>query len=931
MSKLTIMKYLSKLLFPLLLLPNIVIATNSPMLSIEKPTPYPGYLTKAATIDITGSVNNIGKSFTVVISDQRGSVYKAQITPSQQPGTFAWQINSVLLKPGVNIFQIKATDNAGLSALRYLTVTQPEEDTGNNKTFGTAKFGNRLVQYEIVHDRVIVEGDIDLGPAQTIQDTGTPPAKKTSAGNITTAGITISYNNNLWPKSGNVVQIPYTITSGNANVTAAIAQFNATFSGIAQWLPRTTETDYVDFNLDINDHSGSGFSAVGRIGGKQQIGGSIDVTVPTVLHEMGHAIGLHHEQSRADRDAYITLLSGNIIKTLKANFNPVTDNVQKTGLYDYASIMHYQAFTFSKNGEPTIETIPAGIPLSELGDFSAGDIDGIKRLYQLAPNDVTITTNPPGLQVIVDGNTVTTPQTFNFALNSVHTLDIPAGSQTLAGVTYTYGRWSDNRNQNHNITIGPGNGLTGSPINKPAVTVYQANFIELVPYAPYVYPAASGSVTPSPAPQSYPPASGLFYAKRQPVNLQANANAGYSLYRLYTAYGPVSQNPKITRNPDWILAYFTPQPKTTINTSPAGRWVWVDGAWWEGPVSWSPYYPADGDWTAGSTHHLDVSITPQLPFSWSIRYPWLSWSDSGAQAHDITAPANTTTFTANFSKEVNASFWAQQGCAGQVTATPSSPDGFYPSGTNVSFRQTPTPGWVFTGWFEDITGLTNPKTLLMNDERLVVANYNTINKPLTITSLTPASKAAGQAAFALTIKGTGFTANSRLFINGAFRASTYVSATQLKTDITAADIQAPGAFQVYVDNIPAEIWPCAAYAARDFYVLSGNAQPLLKPAPLKLTFAAQQIGTTSLPQTVTLKNSGGAVLALHDIVLAGKNPSDFSFTSTCGSGLAKAGGTCTVNVAFQPSAANARSAQLLILDSALDSPQIITLSGTGSP
>lgn len=931
MIRSTFLKYVIGLLLGTLFWPSFAHSYNGPAISIEKPTPYPSYLTKAITFDIGGTAKNVDPSLNIVVSDQQGSEYKAQVNSTQHPRTFSWHVNSVLLKPGINIFKIKAVDKKGEFSIRYLTVTQPDESMENARSFGTAKYGNKLVQYEIVKGRAIMEGDIDIGPADIVKSTITSKNQQTSPSLIGTASISVSYNNSLWPKAANVVQIPYTITSGNANVTSAIAQFNATFSGIAQWLPRTTEADYVDFNLDINDHSGSGFSSVGRIGGKQQIGGSIDVTVPTVLHEMGHAVGLYHEQSRADRDAYITLLNQNIIKSLKANFNTVSDNVQKNGLYDYASIMHYQAFTFSKNGEPTIESIPAGIPMSELGDFSAGDIDGIKRLYQLAPNEVTITTNPPGLQVIVDGNTVTTPQTFNFALNSVHALDIPAGSQTLAGTTFTYGRWGDNANRNHSITIGPGNGLTGSPNTKPAVTVYQANFIELVPYAPIVYPAASGSVTASPAPQSYPPASGLFYPKRQPVALQATANSGYSLYRMYTAYGPVSQNPKITRNPDWILAYFTPQSKTTINTSPAGRWLWVDGAWWEGPVSWSPFYPADGDWTAGTTHHLDVAITPQLPFSWSIRYPWINWSDGGAQAHNITVPSTNTTYTANFNKEVNASYWSQQGCSGQVTVTPSSPDGFYTSGANVSFRQTANSGWVFTGWLEDITGLTNPKILPMNDERLVIANYNTINKPLTVTSLTPAAKVAGQAGFTLAIKGTGFTANSRIFINGTFRPGIYVSATQLKVDITAADIQTPGAFQVYVDNIPAGTWPCAAYAMRDFYVLSGNVQPLLKPTPLKLAFAAQQVGTTSLPQTITLKNSGTAVLALHDIVKNGTNPSDFNFTTNCTSALAKAGGQCTVTVTFQPTALNARSAQLQVLDTAFDSPQVIPLSGKGAP
>ena len=125
---------------------------------------------------------------------------------------------------------------------------------------------------------------------------------------------------------------------------------------------------------------------------------------------MGHTVGLWHEQARPDRNTYISVNYNNVIKGSFYNFNQVYDNAQQTTLFDYASIMDYPAFTFSRNGGPVIETIPAGIPLSNPTGYSAADIDGIRRLYGNAPTAVTVTSNPPGLQVIVDGNTVTTPK-----------------------------------------------------------------------------------------------------------------------------------------------------------------------------------------------------------------------------------------------------------------------------------------------------------------------------------------------------------------------------------------------------------------------------------------------------------------------------------------------------------------------------------------
>jgi len=129
-------------------------------------------------------------------------------------------------------------------------------------------------------------------------------------------------------------------------------------------------------------------ATVGRAGGEQQVGGSggsfNPCTVATILHELGHTIGLWHEQSRPDRDTYVSVNYNNLIKGSISNFNQIYDNAQTFGtLFDYASIMEYPAFSFSRNGGPAIESIPAGIPLSNLSGYTATDIDGIERFARL--------------------------------------------------------------------------------------------------------------------------------------------------------------------------------------------------------------------------------------------------------------------------------------------------------------------------------------------------------------------------------------------------------------------------------------------------------------------------------------------------------------------------------------------------------------------
>jgi hypothetical protein len=97
-----------------------------------------------------------------------------------------------------------------------------------------------------------------------------------------------------------------------------------------------------------------------------------------------------------------------------------------------------------------------------------------------------------------------------------------------------------------------------------------------------------------------------------------------------------------------------------------------------------------------------------------------------------------------------------------------------------------------------------------------------------------------------------------------------------------------------------------------------------------LAFAARDVGTTSISQTVTLTNSGDAMLTLSGMIFAGANTADFPIESnTCGSTLAIEA-SCTIGISFDPTASGARSAILQIVSNAASSPDMIQLSGTAN-
>ena len=62
-----------------------------------------------------------------------------------------------------------------------------------------------------------------------------------------------------------------------------------------------------------------------------------------ILHEIGHAIGFYHEQTRPDRDNYVTIHLDNVKPASRFNFNKYpSDYINVYDVpYDYRSIMHY--------------------------------------------------------------------------------------------------------------------------------------------------------------------------------------------------------------------------------------------------------------------------------------------------------------------------------------------------------------------------------------------------------------------------------------------------------------------------------------------------------------------------------------------------------------------------------------------------------------
>ncbi|PYT96339.1 MAG: hypothetical protein DMG36_00620, partial [Acidobacteria bacterium] len=107
--------------------------------------------------------------------------------------------------------------------------------------------------------------------------------------------------------------------------------------------------------------------------------------------------------------------------------------------------------------------------------------------------------------------------------------------------------------------------------------------------------------------------------------------------------------------------------------------------------------------------------------------------------------------------------------------------------------------------------------------------------------------------------------------------------------------------------------------------LTVNSAAGLSLSPTSLTFGSLAVGTSSAAQFVTVTNNSST-----NVTFSASFGGDFGFagTGTCGSTVA-VGASCTISVKFTPTATGTRTGTLTLTDNAPNSPQTVSLTGTG--
>jgi hypothetical protein len=243
------------------------------------------------------------------------------------------------------------------------------------------------ITYEVVDGLAIFEGDILLG---SVNDFFLLPPPLPQSPSFDPQGIGLRPTaGSLWPNG----VMPYVIDgslSPQQQVIIMQAMQHLSDNTSLSFTARSAETDYVEFQA-----AGGCSSYVGRIGGKQEILLHPLCGFGSTVHEILHAAGVFHEQSRCDRDSFVTIAFANIEAGRENNFQNACTAGSDIDSYDFGSLMHYPATAFSVNDQPTILTNPPNTPIGQRDGLSAGDINTVQTLYGGGTPQPPAGNNPP--------------------------------------------------------------------------------------------------------------------------------------------------------------------------------------------------------------------------------------------------------------------------------------------------------------------------------------------------------------------------------------------------------------------------------------------------------------------------------------------------------------------------------------------------------
>ncbi len=242
------------------------------------------------------------------------------------------------------------------------SLAQEKLPPADDKSF---KLPPNTVPYVLSKDGIAVAfGDIMLGTPQAQSNTGMHGVARTPDVQLWESGV-----------------IPYHIQPNVPNperIQEALALFS---QSPITFVPYDNQPDAIVFEAK----PGHCRSYMGRVGGLQPIWLSDNCGPTEIAHEIMHALGFIHEQSRTDRDKFIEVLWDNIDDEYKSQFAMIPESLMLStrGVdFDFQSIMLYKPHAFAKKPDTPTMKSKTEEPLTPAATLSKRDLERLYKIYR---------------------------------------------------------------------------------------------------------------------------------------------------------------------------------------------------------------------------------------------------------------------------------------------------------------------------------------------------------------------------------------------------------------------------------------------------------------------------------------------------------------------------------------------------------------------
>jgi uncharacterized repeat protein (TIGR01451 family) len=183
----------------------------------------------------------------------------------------------------------------------------------------------------------------------------------------------------------------------------------------------------------------------------------------------------------------------------------------------------------------------------------------------------------------------------------------------------------------------------------------------------------------------------------------------------------------------------------------------------------------------------------------------------------------------------------------------------------------------------------------------------------------------------LTLNSCSATGTGNCQVSGNAVTVNFSSMAAAETDTITLNVTVGSSATGSIVNSAAANWATAQGAAANNWstVSLPIGTPAVSLSPTGLNFGNQTINTTSLAQTLTVKNVGNGYLTLYNIGASGTNEFDFSFSSAPLPITVKPGYGTNIRIKFKPSALGQRTGILNIDDNTSAGLETLGLTGYG--